>query len=514
MLFNSYGFIFFFLPFTLLVFFALGRQSSRLASLWLTAASFLFYGWWNPKYVALLILSIIFNYVIGMNLAKSYGSGQLTKIFRLLVIGISANLLLLAYYKYSNFFVANVNAWFEAGFSMQEIILPIGISFFTFTQIAFLVDASRGLAREYDFVHYCLFVTYFPHLIAGPVLHHKEMMPQFSSSQTYRFDYDNMAIGLSIFFFGLFKKLVLADNASGYSTPVFDAAARGVDVATLEAWGGALCYTFQLYFDFSGYTDMAIGSSRMFGVKLPINFFSPYKATNIIDFWRRWHMTLSRFLRDYLYIPLGGNRRGKLRRYIHLMITMLLGGLWHGANWTFMIWGCLHGIYLIINHVWQGFRGWLGYDLNNSSLIYRMSCRCITFIFVVFAWVFFRSNSLQAAIIFIKGMLGFNGTLLPLGWLEDSEQNIFLQWLLSIGCKPALNDILFEGGNELWLIGILLFISWFLPNTSEIFLNDRLKSNAYWHWQPNKTWLAITIGVGFFAILSISDMSEFIYFQF
>ena len=273
MLFNSYSFIFAYLPITLLVFFAIGRQSPRVASLWLTAASFAFYGWWNPRFVTLLILSIVFNFFIGTKLARLYEEGQINRKSGILILGVSANLLLLAYYKYTNFFIANLNDAFGTGYSLQGIVLPIGISFFTFTQIAFLVDASRGLVREYDFIHYCLFVTYFPHLIAGPVLHHKEMMPQFSNPQIYKINYNNIAIGMTLFVIGLFKKLVLADNVSGYATPVFESAEKGVDVTTLEAWGGALAYTLQLYFDFSGYTDMAVGSSRMFGVKLPINFY-------------------------------------------------------------------------------------------------------------------------------------------------------------------------------------------------------------------------------------------------
>ena len=513
MLFNSYSFIFAYLPTTLLVFFAIGRQSTRLASLWLTMASFVFYGWWNPRFIILLMLSIVFNFYIGKKLVELNLECQIYKKNRVLSLGVTINLLLLVYYKYANFFISNLNDVLGTGYSTAEIILPIGISFFTFTQIAFLVDASRGLVKEYDFVHYCLFVTYFPHLIAGPVLHHKEMMPQFADLKTYKLNFDNIAIGLSIFVIGLFKKLVLADNASTYATPVFEAAENGVDVTTLEAWGGALSYTLQLYFDFSGYTDMAIGSSRMFGVKLPINFFSPYKATNIIDFWRCWHISLSRFLRDYLYITLGGNRRGKIRRYINLMLTMFLGGLWHGANWTFVVWGCLHGFYLIINNFWQSFIGWLGLDSKKHSIIYRIFSRLITFVAVVFAWVYFRSNSILTANVVIKGMLGINGTLLPIKWVEDSD-NFIIRWFLSQGFRPTITDTLFDGGSELRLIVILLSICLFLPNTDEVFSSNQAKGNVLWIWKPNKCWLFITIVMGFFAILSISDLSEFIYFQF
>lgn len=512
MLFNSYAYIFAYLPISLFAFYFFAQRNPRHASLFLVVASFIFYGWWNSKYVILLLISIVFNYSVGMQLAKEYEHfGYKRKHF--LIIGLFINLILLAYYKYANFFIDNLNIALKSDISIQQIILPIGISFFTFTQIAFLIDASRGLAKEYDFLDYCLFVTYFPHLIAGPVLHHKEMMPQFSNPETYKISYLNIASGLTLFTIGLFKKLVLADNISVYATPVFEAAAKGEHIATFEAWGGSLAYTLQIYFDFSGYTDMAIGASKMFGVNLPINFDSPYKANSIIEFWRRWHMSLSRFLRDYLYIPLGGNRKGEIRRLINLMITMVLGGLWHGSNWTFIIWGCLHGIFLIINHVFQ--RIWkFGYQCRIYTFASGFLSKFITFIAIVFAWVFFRSNSLQTAIMIIKGMLGINGTLIPLKWVEDGEQNAIIQWMLAKGCTPASSDTLFTGTNELWIISIMLVICWFFPNTSEIFVLNRNYIQPFWRWKPSKTWLIVTIFMGFFAILSISDMSEFIYFQF
>ncbi len=514
MLFNSYGFIFVYLPITLLLFFKLGSYSSRLAAIWLTGASLLFYGWWNPVYLLLLVGSIIFNYAAGVLLARYYEEGKMGRKDRTLFLAVTANLMLLGYYKYANFFVTSLNDALGSGYSIEQIVLPIGISFFTFTQIAFLVDASRGFVREYDFIHYCLFVTYFPHLIAGPVLHHKEMMPQFAKPQTYTLSYDNLSLGLSLFFFGLFKKLVLADSISGYATPVFDAAARGEVITLFEAWGGAISYTLQLYFDFSGYTDMAIGMSKMFGVDLPINFNSPYKASNIIEFWRRWHMSLSRFLRDYLYIPLGGNRKGKFRRYLNLMVTMLLGGLWHGANWTFVVWGGLHGLYLIVNHAWQGILGRFGYTSSHASLPYRLLCGLLTFTAVVLAWVFFRSESLHAAINMIKGMAGWNGLSVPMAWVEDSKPGLITQWLLANGARPTENNALFAGDAELRMIGVLLVICWLFPNTQQIFSGNEGHLKKYWRWRPGKTWAAITIVVGFSAILSISELSEFIYFQF
>ena len=353
MLFNSFLFLFVFLPATLLGFFLIGRYSRPLAALWLFAASLFFYGWWNPAFTFLLLASIAFNYSVGTALAREHARRRAASGSWLLGVGVCANLGLLAYYKYANVFIQGGNAVLGTGWQIESIVLPLGISFYTFTQIAFLVDAHRGEAGEFDFIRYGLFVTYFPHLIAGPVLHHKEMMPQFALAQTYRPHWANLSVGLTILAIGLFKKVVLADGVASFASPVFKAASEGASVTFLEAWVGALAYTFQLYFDFSGYSDMAIGLSLLFGVKLPLNFDSPYKAANIIDFWRRWHMTLSRFLRDYLYFPLGGNRKGPARRHLNLLITMVLGGLWHGAGLTFVMWGALHGFYLIVNHAWR-----------------------------------------------------------------------------------------------------------------------------------------------------------------
>ncbi len=315
--------------------------------------------------LGLLLGSIVFNYLIGYSLARGNDIGSLRR-RHLLALGVAGDLALLGYYKYANFFIGILNASLSTSYSFAEIILPLGISFFTFTQFAFLVDAARGEAKEFDFIHYSLFVSYFPHLIAGPILHHKEIMPQFGKANAYRLNWDYLRIGLTVFALGLFKKVVLADGVALYTAPVFAAAEQGDVLNLFQAWGGALAYTLQLCFDFSGYSDMAIGLSYMLGVRLPLNFNSPYKATSISDFWRRWHMTLSRFLRDYLYVPVGGNRKGQARRYLNLMATMLLGGLWHGAGWTYIIWGGLHGFYLIVHQAWQAARSWLGHDLTPS----------------------------------------------------------------------------------------------------------------------------------------------------
>ena len=346
MLFNSFVFIFAFLPAVLIGFHLLarkGRYDEALA--WLVLASLFFYGWWKPPYLALLIGSVCFNYCLGAALERRHSKP-------VLIAGIIGNLGSIGYFKYYNFFVGNLSGIWGVDWQFEEIILPLGISFFTFQQITFLVDAYRGSAKSCGFLRYCLFVTFFPQLVAGPIVHHKEILPQFAEGRALKITAYNLYVGITLFVIGLFKKVVLADNIAPYADGVFRAAEDGVALTFFESWAGSLAYTFQLYFDFSGYSDMAIGLGRMFGFGLPINFFSPYKARNIIEFWRRWHITLSRFLREYLYIPLGGNRKGHYRHYANLMITMFLGGLWHGAGWTFIIWGGLHGLFLCINHSW------------------------------------------------------------------------------------------------------------------------------------------------------------------
>ena len=510
MLFNSYLFICLFLPIVVSGFFLLGRKSNYWAAIWLNVASLVFYAAWSPAYVFLLIASILFNYGCGVQIARAYSRGGVRTVKWLLILGCTVDLSLLAYYKYMVFFAEAANEFLGQHFEKLEIILPIGISFYTFTQIAFLVDASKGLAREYKLRNYFTFVTYFPHLIAGPVLHHKEMMPQFERKETYIFSYHSVAVGLTLFVFGLAKKTLLADNLSVYVGPVFDAAARDGQVAFLEAWGGILSYTLQIYFDFSGYSDMAVGLSKIFGVDLPINFFSPYKSKNITQFWRSWHMTLSRFLRDYLYIPLGGNRSGRARRYINIFITMLLGGFWHGANWTYLAWGGLHGFYIISNNLWKSALEHYGVDCG-ASRIYSIVSRSVTYFAIVFAWVFFRSESVSASLSIIKGMLGFNGFAIPIKWLN--YENPIISWLLKEGAYVSELD-LFQVGPELRMIAAGLLISWALPNTNEVFLGYGVYGDRWWRWKPNALWLVFTIVLALFSFLSLSGVSEFIYFQF
>jgi D-alanyl-lipoteichoic acid acyltransferase DltB (MBOAT superfamily) len=520
-LFNSYPFIFLFLPITLWVFFRLGRTSPGLAAGWLAAASLFFYGWWNPAYVGLLLASIVFNFFVSRQIAFAV---EYRKAW--LAFAVTANLALLSYYKYANFFIATANQVTATNWSLGEIILPLGISFFTFTQIAFLVDTYYGYVKEYRFVHYVLFVTYFPHLIAGPVLHHKEMMPQFEKSETYRPRMENMAVGVTIFIFGLFKKVILADGIAPYTSQAF---AATTPPSFFDAWGGVLAYTFQLYFDFSGYSDMAIGLSRLFGIRLPLNFDSPYKAVSIVDFWRRWHMTLSRFLRDYLYIPLGGNRHGRLIRYRNLMLTMLLGGLWHGAGWTYVLWGGLHGLYLVVNNGWERLREACLPALPIKARWYRFVAIALTFLCVVIAWVFFRSPNLNAALNILYAMGGGNGVSIPaslsrhLGSLE--------LWLAAHGVTVALG-----GGSRFlftwsWVLA-LAAIAFLLPNTQEFLahfspaldsrpepsspLTEKTSSLrlARMAWQPTAVWACLVGVMGGACLLSLTRVSEFLYFQF
>ncbi|MGE3936590.1 MAG: MBOAT family protein, partial [Rhodospirillaceae bacterium] len=338
MLFNSLEFIFLFLPVTLVGWFAIGRVAGpRAAILWLIAASFVFYAWWNVRFIALLAVSIGVNFWIGSRLSADATPGPSRRM--LLLLGIGFNLAILGYFKYANFFVDNIQAVTGASFAWEPVLLPIAISFFTFQKIAFLADAYWGRARAYDFAHFSLFVMFFPQLIAGPIVHHREIIPQIEAKRTIRFSLDDFAAGLTIFAIGLAKKVVVADHCGEWASRLFAAADNGLDPGFFDAWIGALSYTLQIYFDFSAYSDMAVGLARMFGFRMPINFDSPYKAASIIDFWRRWHMTLSRFLRDYLYIPLGGSRRGRARQYLNILVTMFLSGLWHGAGWTFVLWG-------------------------------------------------------------------------------------------------------------------------------------------------------------------------------
>jgi alginate O-acetyltransferase complex protein AlgI len=515
MLFNSFSFLFLFLPIVAIGFFALARVGKVYAAGWLAAASLFFYAWWSVAYLPLLIGSICFNYWAGWRIGHSEGATRK----RWLAMAVTLDLALLAYFKYADFFIGSINLLTAAELPALHVILPIGISFFTFTQIAFLVDTYQGKVSEYRFVHYLLFVTYFPHLIAGPVLHHKEMMPQFDQDASYRPSRANFAIGLSIFVFGLAKKVLIADNLAPHAAVIFDATPSP---SLLLAWGGVLAYSFQLYFDFSGYSDMAIGLSRMFGIRLPLNFNSPYKSVNIIEFWRRWHMTLSRFLRDYLYIALGGNRHGALRRYGNLMATMVLGGLWHGAGWNFVIWGFLHGSYLMLNHAWAALATRLG--LRTQGRLWNMAGIALTFGAVCVAWVFFRATDLSRATDIIRGMFGAYGVGLPesignqLGGFAARLEGWGVTFYMGGGSRFV----------QTWLwVGVAGAIAFLLPNTQQLLgrfdpaldytdAKDRATGVAgrLLAWRPTRRWAALVGLLGLVSLLSLSRPAEFLYFQF
>ncbi|WP_235048821.1 MBOAT family O-acyltransferase [Methylomonas sp. MK1] len=509
-----------FLPITLLLFFSSGKHNSKLAAGVLFFASLVFYGWWDTRYVGLLLTSIVFNFAIGQKLShKKFSNRKPTLIF-----GVCVNLAVLGYFKYAGFFLETFRVVTGSSWEFPQIVLPLGISFFTFTQIAFLVDAYKSYARELNIIHYGLFVTYFPHLIAGPVLHHKEMMPQFKNTETYRPKSINFAVGLTIFIIGLFKKVCIADTVSGYSSVMFAEASAGGEITLVSAWAGALAYSVQLYFDFSGYSDMAIGLSRIFGVTLPLNFNSPYKSKNIIEFWRRWHMTLSRFLRDYLYIPLGGSRNGSFARYRNLLVTMLLGGLWHGAGWTFVIWGGLHGTYLIINHCWQALQIKLGLNLSERGRIAAFTGWLITFVAVVIAWVFFRAPDTVSAMHIIKAMTPGIGKI-----LLDANLYDMLHWRIKeygqslnvISCRFTPTELSAEIEMWIWIVTFLLG-SFIMPNTQEIMHNfkpaldyESVSTPIKWfHWRPNTIWLCVITIMGLLALPYTNAVSEFLYFQF
>ena len=463
MLFNSFEFIFLFMPISFFIYFFLLNKRLILASKgFLVFASLFFYSWWNILYLPLILSSILFNYVIGNSLNSNFKKVKLNKI-SLLIFGIVLNLSLLAYFKYADFFIMNINYLTNSNNELINLVLPLAISFFTFQQIAYLVDSFKGETSEYDFLNYSLFVTFFPQLIAGPIVHHREMMSQFLKIKNKVKNYKNIAIGLFIFSIGLFKKVVLADTFAVWATNGFD---QSLDLSFTEAWITSLSYTFQLYFDFSGYTDMAIGAALLFNIRLPINFNSPYKALDIQDFWRRWHITLSRFLRDYVYIPMGGNKKGNFKTYTNLMATFILGGMWHGAGWTFIFWGFLHGLALSINRFWQS----LGFKCNKYLAWF------ITFNFINVTWVFFRAKEWDDAIKVLSGMFGFTSF--------GQTTNILQLILLVLG-----------------LLTVILF-----KNSLEISKNIKIGS-----------YLAVVIGILFFistAVETIRGTSEFLYFQF
>jgi len=481
MLFHSLDYLLVFLPAVLLVYFTLNRFASyspvysTAGKIWLVLASFYFYCQLVPAYGLLLLVSILGNYTLGCLTHRS-----LQHKAKWLGMGILFNLGLLFYYKYANFFADNLAAFTGWQLDLVKIALPLGISFFTFTQLAYLVDVYRRQAHEYNLIHYFLFVTYFPHLIAGPILHHKEMMPQFADAANNAVNWKNIYQGMFLFSLGLFKKVMVADTFAQWANAGFDAERV---LVFHEAWATSLSYSLQIYFDFSGYTDMALGAALMFNIRLPLNFNSPYKAVNIQDFWRRWHMTLSRWLRDYVYIPLGGNRSGISKACFYLGLTFLLGGLWHGANWTFVVWGALHGVAAITHKLWQR----QGFSMGNIPGL------LLTFLFVNVAWVFFRADNVADALRILQGMAGMHG------W--GSMPTEFLSSLTSQGS-------VFYALVYVAIIPLLGFV-WWAPNS--MVMVERYAARPV----LSVVWIGgLWSGILFVLVYFSARITEFIYFNF
>lgn len=491
MLFNSYVFLLAFLPLTLITVAGARRYGERVVQAVLVLASLVFYGWFVPGYVLLLVGSALFNYGVGIAIERRRGQGSVV------AFGVAANLAVLGICKYLDFLIGTANTLFATDWAFVNLVLPLAISFFTFQQIAYLVDLHRGTASTSSLLEYLMFVCFFPQLIAGPIVHHAEVIPQFRRPEFGRVTSAGLMAGLAWLAIGLVKKVLIADSLAPVAQTVFGMAASGGEPALFTAWSGALAFAFQIYFDFSGYSDMAIGLGLMFGVALPLNFAAPYRASSIIEFWRRWHMTLSRFLRDYLYIPLGGNRRGKVRRYVNLMVTMLLGGLWHGANWTFVVWGGLHGLYLVVNHLWRA----AGLGLP------RAAGWVITFVGVCFAWTFFRAHSFSAAWAMVRGMAGANGAVLA------AEHKPLLG---ALGNVLADLGVVFRGLPAFHLTYVPLFAglilgALLLPTTQTLMGGV---GAARFGWRNGLAWGAVAGSLMAVALLGFGRTSEFIYFQF
>ncbi len=510
MLFNSYIFIFAFLPLAVAGFFALAhwlpRGVRRRAAIgWLVLASLAFYAWWNPPYVLLLLFSLAFNFAAGWAVARRHGDRRSGRSLRrlALVLGIGVNLGLLGFFKYADFFIATMNAAIGADFNFLNVILPLAISFFTFQQITYLVDSYRGDTVGYSFLDYALFVTFFPQLIAGPIVHHKEMMPQFRDERTFRFDPLNVSVGLTLFTTGLFKKVVIADSLAPYANQVFTAAENGVSPGFAEAWTAALVYALQLYFDFSGYSDMALGVARMFGVRLPVNFDSPYKARNTGEFWRRWHVTLGRFLRDYVYIPMGGSRRGTLRRFANIYVVMILCGFWHGAGWTFIVFGAVHATFVAANHVLLMMKRHRGAPDDHGGRTAAAFAWCLTMGAFLLSIVLFRAESFGSALLLLREMIlpSAEPTASPIGLDVAAGLTLALPLLVFCLLAPNSNAIMADYHRP---------IAW-RPREEG---GHEPAAPKWLRWRPTLPLAVITAAMFVVSVLLLSRANEFLYFQF
>jgi D-alanyl-lipoteichoic acid acyltransferase DltB (MBOAT superfamily) len=526
MLFNSYLFLLLFLPVALAGHYAAGAISLRLAAVWLCLTSFVFYGWWNPQFVALLALSIAFNYLVSLLILHLNGRDRLQGLVT--GVGVALDLAALFHYKYFATLFNFLGEWGLTQGGMHELILPLGISFFTFTQIGYLLDCRSGIVKERSLLSYVLFVTFFPHLIAGPILHHKEMMPQFAQRDNYRFRAENLSVGGALFVIGLAKKVLLADEIAPYADAGF--AAPG-ELQFWAAWGTSISYALQLYFDFSGYSDMALGLARMFGIRFPLNFNSPYKAASIIDFWARWHMTLTRYLTAYLYYPVAmAVSRAREKRGLSVgssaarspggfaativlptVFTMGLAGIWHGAGLQYLVFGLLHAFYLSVNHGWRIFVvSRKPAAARKSSLAGHALCVAITFVAVIVAQAFFRAHGVGDALLLLQGMAGLRGvealeSLSHAGGLAAGDA-----WRLALGHHL-----------QLFLVLLALAIAWFTPNAHQILgryspamFKPQEAPRAWMRWRPSPAWLAATLFLLFLCLVNLHKETRFLYFQF
>lgn len=513
MLFNSYQFLFIFFPASI-IFYRLIKYDAKKRAIILTICSLTFYASWDFRFLPLLLGSILANYWLGTKVQHAVVAGAARQANLFVALGLVLNLGALGFFKYALFAVQNVNALAGTSLVISHIVLPLGISFFTFEQIGFLVDLRRGASYSLNLLNYTVFVSFFPRLVAGPILRYSEIVPQLENEQRRLDPLADLAVGLTTFSVGLAKKALLADSIASFVPAPFDAAASGQSLDFFAAWIGALAYMCQIYFDFSGYSDMAIGAARCFGIRFPENFNSPYKSASIVEFWRRWHMTLSRFLRDYLYISLGGNRLGSARRYVNLLLTMLLGGFWHGANWTFLAWGALHGSYLIVNHGWSTMAARSRPPVSSQpSLLSCWGGHFLTFIAVLVAWVFFRAPTLRAAWAMLGAMVGTAGIELPEAILWHLQP--LKPLMTALGVRVGGSGAQFVGAT-LWIAALLL-IALVAPNTREIM--DKIRSGIERPF-PNPSRIATSVwaiaaGVALFTgFLSITRASTFLYWQF
>ncbi|HXJ00249.1 MAG TPA: MBOAT family O-acyltransferase [Micropepsaceae bacterium] len=505
MLFNSNIFIFAFLPIALSGFYVLGTRSRAAAALWLILCSFVFYAWWNPPFVLLLLASVSLNCAFGKAIAAYCLRPRRQSL--ILWFAVIVNLGVLFYFKYLYALLSFLQSLGIPAPAMDDVILPLGISFYTFTQLGYLLDCRQGLVKEQGTINYFLFVTFFPHLIVGPILHHREIMPQFAKAETYRCDPANLSVGLTMFVIGLSKKILLAD-------PIADAANAGFadpqSLAFFASWGAALAYSLQLYFDFSGYSDMAVGLARMFGVWFPVNFNSPYKAASIIDYWQRWHMTLTHYLTEYLYNPVSMSvmrwriargydvsrkamaSTGGIASLIALptFFTMILAGIWHGAGFQFLVFGLLHACYLTINHAWRLRRHGRAKQAAPSWVRHAGSV-LLTYLAALVAQVFFRASSAGSAVTLLSGMAGAHG---------------------AGAARP--NEILIR-------IVVLFAIAWTMPNTQQILARfspalteAQPSAQRVLQWRPSFGYAAIVGCLFGISVLFLQSQSRFLYFQF